>query len=91
MCVSCSWLNGASSLQRLLSNTVAQRDGGSGAGHNARPHLLLQAFSYGVIISNKDVHLQKAAKSHTYFKRPLPLIPPVLLQLAIDGKALCSS
>ena len=35
--------------------------------------------------------LQTAAKSHTYFKRALPLIPPVLVQLAIDDNGECSS
>lgn len=90
MPVSCSWLNVASSLQRLLSNTVAREAGRkwSGSQHQATP--LLQAFSCDVVIVYKEVHLQTAAKSHTYFKRARPLIPPpppVLLQLAIDSRA----
>lgn len=94
MCVSCSWLNVVSSLQGLLSSTVPERQGGSGAGHNTRPQrcysrspvMLLLLFS--PFRSQRSASsLQTAAKSHTYFKRALPLIPPVLLQLATDSSA----
>lgn len=37
MCVSCSWLNVVSSLQRMLSNTAPERQAGSEAGHDTRP------------------------------------------------------
>lgn len=45
----------ASSLQRLLSNTVAERHCGSGA--QCESTLLFQAFSCDVVIFNKEVHL----------------------------------
>lgn len=57
MCVSCSRLNVVSSLQRLLSNTVPERQAGSGAGSQHEATALLQAFSYDVVVVDKEVHL----------------------------------
>lgn len=82
MCVSCSWLYVVSCLQRLLSNTVPERQGGRGTGHSTRPQ---QRYRHSPMMLLLLTLLQTTAITHTHFKRALPLIPPVLLQLTIDS------
>lgn len=63
MCVSCSWLNVPSFLQRLLSNTGPGRQPGSAMCHNTR----LWRCS-GVCRQRGPVSLETAAESHTYLR-----------------------